>query len=210
MLVDVGGGTTSIAAYIDGALAYSGVIPVGARNVTNDLAIGLRVSLETAEKIKIALSNNKMKDKEDGDEMDLEKLGVTEIKKISKKTLLEGIIRPRLNEIFTMVKIELEREGIINRIPSGAVITGGGAETAGITESAKRMLSLPVRIGIPKGVGGLIDDIMMPSFATSVGLLLYGARQIPEGNLTSFGKKIKLPSVGIFGKLIDNIKNLLP
>ena len=210
VLVDVGGGTTSIAAYIDGALAYSGVIPVGARNVTNDLAIGLRVSLETAEKIKIALSNNKMKDKEDGDEMDLERLGVTEIKKISKKTLLEGIIRPRLNEIFTMVKIELEREGIINRIPSGAVITGGGAETAGITDSAKRMLSLPVRIGIPKGVGGLIDDIMMPSFATSVGLLLYGARQIPEGNLTSFGKKIKLPSVGIFGKLIDNIKNLLP
>lgn len=210
VLVDVGAGTTSIAAYIDGALAYSGVIPVGAKNVTNDLAIGLRVSLETAEKIKIALSDKKQNDKDESDEMDLGRLGVIEIKKISKKTLLEGIIRPRLNEIFTMVKIELEREGIANRIPSGAIVTGGGAETAGVIDSAKRMLSLPVRIGVPKGVGGLIDDIMLPSFATVVGLLLYGAHQMPKENLTSFAKKIKLPSVGIFGKLIDNIKNLLP
>ena len=210
VLVDVGGGTTSIAVFIDGSLAYSGVIPVGAKNVTNDLAIGLRVSLETAEKIKIALSEKKQKDKDEGDEMDLERLGVAEIKKISRKTLLEGIIRPRLNEIFTMVKIELERESLANRIPSGAVITGGGAETAGVIDSAKRMLSLPVRIGVPGGVGGLIDDIMLPSFATPVGLLLYGAHEMLNENLTSFAKKIKLPSVGIFGKLIDNIKNLLP
>ena len=186
VLIDIGGGTTSIAAFIDGALAYSGVIPVGAKNVTNDLAIGLRVSLETAEKIKIALSAKKKKSLgpesvgrgEEEDEMDLERLGITEIKKISKKTLLEGIIRPRLNEIFTMVRIELEREGLANRIPSGAIITGGGAETAGVIDSAKRMLSLPVRIGVPKGVGGLIDDIITSSFATSVGLLLYGAKTI--------------------------------
>ncbi len=210
VLIDIGGGTTSLAAYVDGAIAYSGVIPIGARNVTNDLAIGLRVSLETAEKIKIALSNTKKRDKEEGDEMDLESLGVTEIKKISKKTLLEGIIRPRLNEIFTMVKIELEREGITNRIPSGAVITGGGAETAGVIDSAKRILSVPVRIGLPKGVGGLIDDIITPAFATSVGLLLYGAKAKPIENLTSFAKKMKLPSIGIVGKLIDSIKNLLP
>ncbi|MCX6704960.1 MAG: hypothetical protein NT162_01325 [Candidatus Woesebacteria bacterium] len=109
-----------------------------------------------------------------------------------------------------MVKIELEREGLANRVPSGAIVTGGGAETAGVIDSAKRMLSLPVRIGIPGGVGGLIDDVIMPSFATSVGLLLYGARLRPDESLTSFAKKIKLPSVGIFGKLIDNIKNLLP
>ena len=210
VLIDIGGGTTSIAVFIDGSLCYSGVIPVGARNVTNDLAIGLRVSLEAAEKIKIALSEKKKKDNEEEDEMDLERLGIAEIKKISKKTLLEGIIRPRLNEIFTMVRIELEKEGLANRVPSGAVVTGGGAETAGVTDSARRMLSLPVRIGVPGGVGGLIDDIMVPSFATSVGLLLYGANNIPKENLTSFAKKMKLPSAGIFGKLIDNIKNLLP
>jgi cell division protein FtsA len=211
VLIDIGGGTTSIAAYTDGALSYSGVIPVGAKNVTNDLAIGLRVSLETAEKIKLALSDKKKK--EESDEMDLIGLGVTEVTKISKKTLLEGIIRPRLNEIFTMVRMELEKEGLANRIPSGAVITGGGAETAGAIESGKRMLSLPVRIGIPKGVGGLIDDVVNPAFSTCVGLLLYGAKDIPVSeNLTRFTKKIKLPSgaTGIFGKIITSIKDLLP
>lgn len=212
VLIDIGAGTTSIAAFVDGSIAYSGVIPVGAKNVTNDLAIGLRVSLETAEKIKIALSSKKRKDSEESDEMDLESLGISEIKKISKKTLLEGIIRPRLNEIFTMVRIELEREELAARIPSGAIITGGGAETAGITDSAKRMMSLPVRIGVPRGVSGLIDDVINPAFATPVGLLLYGAHQNMPENLTSLGKKMKLSgkSLGIFGKLISSVKDLLP
>ena len=195
---------------MEGAIVYSGVIPIGARNVTNDLAIGLRVSLETAEKIKIALSDEKKKDKEESDELDLAGLNITEIRKISKKTLVEGIIRPRLNEIFSMVKLELEKEGIANRIPSGAIITGGGAETAGAVDSARRVLSVPVRIGVPKGVGGLIDDVITPSFSTCVGLLRYGAKARPAESLTSFSKKMKLPSVGVFGKLIDNIKNLLP
>jgi len=96
------------------------------------------------------------------------------------------------------------------RIPSGAVITGGGAQTVGAIDSAKRMLSLPVRIGVPRGVTGLIDDIMTPSFSTAVGLLLHGAKLPSQENLTSFTKRIKLPSTGIFGKLLDNIKNLLP
>ncbi len=211
VVIDIGAGTTSIAAFIDGALSYSGVIPVGAKNVTNDLAIGLRVSLETAEKIKIALSAKKKK--EESDEMDLVGLGVTEVTKISKKTLLEGIIRPRLNEIFTMVRIELDKEGLANKIPSGAIITGGGAETAGVIDSARRMLSLPVRIGIPRGVGGLIDDVINPAFSTCVGLLIYGSRR-GEGaeNLTSFAKKIKLPgkASGIFGKIFSSVRDLLP
>jgi cell division protein FtsA len=216
VLIDIGGGTTSVAAFIDGALTYSGVIPIGARNVTNDLAIGLRVSLETAEKIKIALSRKKKKTSASGeaetDEMNLSELGVTEITKVSQKTLLEGIVRPRLNEIFTMVRIELEREGLGSRIPSGAIITGGGAETAGIIDSARRMLSLPVRIGVPKGVGGLVDDIMIPSFATTIGLLHYGASQLPEENLTSLAKKMKLPKsgLGMFGKVLNSIRDLLP
>ncbi len=211
VLIDIGGGTTSIAVFIDGSLAYSGVIPIGAKNVTNDLAIGLRVSLETAEKIKIALSSKKKKLDEETDELDLEGLGVTEIRKISKKTLLEGIIRPRLNEIFTMVRLELEREGLANRIPSGAIVTGGGAETAGVMDSAKRMMSLPVRIGIPKEISGLVDDIMTPAFATTIGLLRYGAKQnVPQENLTSFAKKMKLPSTGFLGKFVDAIRDLLP
>jgi len=211
VLVDIGGGTTSIAAFLDGSLTYSGVIPVGARNVTNDLAIGLRVSLENAEKIKIALSDSKKKkNKELSDDLDLVELGITETKKVSRKTLTEGIIRPRLNEIFTMVRLELEKVQIENKIPSGVIITGGGAETVGIVDSARRMMSLPVRIGKPKGVKGLIDDIINPSFSVPVGLILFGANEEPKENLNSFARKFKLPSVGIVGKVIDVIKNLLP
>lgn len=208
VLIDIGGGTTSIAAYIDGSLGYSGVIPIGAKNITNDLAIGLRVSLDVAEKIKLALS--KKSRKEESDEIDLGALGVTEIRKISKKTILEGIIRPRLNEIFTMVRLELEREGLANRIPSGAILTGGGAETIGVIDSAKRMMSLPVRIGVPDGVGGLVDDILNPSYATTIGLLIYGSNSEPVEATSSFSKKLKLPTTGVFGKVFNTIRDLLP
>src|SRR3990167_7504969 len=210
VLVDVGSGTTSVAAFVDGSLSYSGTIPIGARNVTNDLAIGLRVSLDSAEKIKLALSNEEVwVNKED--QVDIASFGVNEEKRVSKRTLREGIIRPRLNEIFSMVRLDLERAGLANRIPSGAIITGGGAMTVGAVDSAKRMLSLPVRIGKPKGVGGLIDDIIDPAFATSVGLILYGAKK-GGGEISSsgFGKKIKIPGKGTIGKLIETIRDLLP
>ncbi len=215
VLIDVGGGTTSMAAYIDGALTYSGVLPIGAKNVTNDLAIGLRVSLEFAEKIKLALSDEEKKTKKSkdvgvADEIDLTSMGISDTKKVSRKTLTEGIIKPRLNEIFTMVRLALEREDFAGQVPAGAIITGGGAEIVGVGESAKRMLSLPVRIGKPKGVGGLIDDIINPSFATPVGLVLYAASKEPEQSLTSFSKRFKLPSKGVFGKLIDTVRDLLP
>jgi cell division protein FtsA len=215
LLIDIGGGTTSIAAYIDGALTYSGVFPVGARNVTNDLAIGLRISLESAEKIKLVLSEEDRKPKKSRrvggtDDFDLSSVGINEAKKVSKKTLTEGIIKPRLNEIFTMVRLALEREDFAGQVPAGAIITGGGAEIVGVSDSAKRMLSLPVRIGKPKGVGGLIDDVITPSFATPVGLVLYAASKEPEESLTSFSKRFKLPSKGVFGKLIDTVRDLLP
>ena len=215
VLIDVGGGTTSIAVFVDGALSYSGVLPIGAKNVSNDLAIGLRVSLESAEKIKLALSiddkkNKKAKDQSVSDEFDLESLGIGEIKRVSKKTLTEGIIKPRLNEIFSMVKIALDREGLSARVPAGAILTGGGAETVGSVEAAKRMLSLPIRIGVPRGIGGLIDDVMNPAFAVPIGLVLHSAKLAEGESLTSFSKKIKLPSKGLIGKLLATIKDLLP
>lgn len=210
-VVDIGGGTTSIAAFLDGSLAYSGVIPIGAKNVTNDLAIGLRISLETAEKIKLLLSEDKKNKKDEpNDTLQLEEMGVTEIKKVSKKTLVEGIIRPRLNEIFTMVRIELEKADIANRIPSGVIVTGGGAQTVGVGDSAKRMMALPFRLGVPGGVSGLIDDIIHPSFSTAVGLILYAANSNIMPPAPTSGKKLKMPSFGIADKVIEAIKNLLP
>jgi cell division protein FtsA len=212
ILIEIGGGTTSVAVYIDGAIASSFVIPVGSKNVTNDLAIGLRLSLESAEKIKIALSkvsSKKAKTVEE-DQVDISTLGAEENKKVSKKTLVEGIIRPRLNEVFTMVKIQLDKERLTSRVPSGVIVTGGGANIVGIEESAKRVLSLPVRVGYPRGIGGLVDDIINPSFATPVGLIIWGVGLAPRQNLTSFTKRIKLPTKGITKKLIDVIRDLLP
>lgn len=212
-LVDIGGGTTSIAVYTEGSLTYSGVIPIGAKNVTNDLAIGLRISLESAEKIKIALSKKNNKDKKDEekeDEFDLKSMGVDEQKKVSRKTLTEGIIRPRLNEIFTMVRIQLEKEKLSKAIPSGIVLTGGGAHSVGVVDSAKRMLSLPVRVGEPSGLKGLIDDVIDPAFAVPAGLIIYGAKNTNPPEAKSFSKRIKMPSTGMAGRLMEAVKDLLP
>jgi cell division protein FtsA len=216
VLIDMGGGTTSIAAYTEGALSYSADIPIGANNVTNDLAIGLRVSLESAEKIKLALSEFEKKEKRrkkvkaaGGDQVDLQEMGVSESRKVSRKTLSGGVIKPRLDEVFTMIRLQLEKEELAARVPSGAVLTGGGAETVGVVNSAKRALSLPVRVGKPRGVGGLVDDIINPSFATPVGLVIYAANQEQSTGL-SIGSRFSFPSVGIAGKLIGVIKDLLP
>jgi cell division protein FtsA len=169
------------------------------------------VSLDSAEKIKISLSTPNEKEKDGKDELDLSSLGISEVSKVSKKTLIDGIIRPRLNEIFTMVRLELEKEKIINRIPSGAVITGGGAKTIGVNDSAKRMLSLPVRIGIPSGISGLIDDCLDPAFSVPIGLLVYGLQQeVSEPSGIKFPMKINLPGKGFINKIIESVKDLLP
>jgi cell division protein FtsA len=211
VMIDIGGGTTSIAVYEDGSLTYSYVLPIGSRNVTKDLATGLRVSLESAEKIKLSLEDsNDKKETEENDQIDLTKFGIDEDKKVSKKTVVEGIIRPRLNEIFSMVKIQLEKEKLMNKVPSGAIITGGGARVYSVEDSGKRILGLPVRIGKPKGVTGMVDEILNPSFSVPIGILINASKQEPKDHLTSISKRIKLPSIGIGIKLSKLIKDLLP
>jgi cell division protein FtsA len=224
VLVDLGAGTTSITIYVEGAAAYSSVIPIGARHITNDLAIGLRISLESAEKIKLFLSNpNKKKLLDDetptaerfSDEVDLTHLNLSEeLKKVSKKTLVDGIIRPRLNELFTMVGIELKKSGFGGQTPSGLVLTGGGARTVGATEAAKRMLAMPVRVGIPNNLKGIIDEVQEPSFSTVVGLIKYGTNIDTPSNLP-FG--FSIPQIPVLkfnskmlSKVVDFFKSFLP
>ncbi len=241
VLVDIGGGTTSVVIFLDGAPVYTAVLPIGAKNVTNDLAIGLRLSLEGAEKLKVALSekvkekvpaeysrpeeegektNKKSEEKKElegkGDEVDLNRLGIYEdTKKVSKKTLVEGIVKPRLNEIFGMVAAEIQRSGLAGLTPSGIVLAGGGAMTIGAAEACRKTLSLPVRVGIPSRVSGLIDDIMDPSFAVGIGLLVYGSRNNENlsvasnlPNLGEIGRKI--PIKGLVGKIGTFVKSFLP
>jgi len=233
VLVDIGGGTTDICIYIDGSLSYSSVLPVGARNITNDLAIGLRISLESAEKIKLLLNKkesesiiiqeksiaNEKKGKggqETRDEIDLTNLHLPEgLSKVSKKTITEGIIKPRLNEIFSMAGLEIKKSGFGGLTPAGIVVTGGGAQTKGITEAAKRSLAMQVRVGIPTNISGLIDEITTSSFATSVGLILYaaGSAAITKERF-SFGRLTravgKFPIKGAASKVVDLVKSFLP
>ena len=216
VLVDVGGGSTSVAVFVEGALSFSSVLPVGAKNITNDLAIGLRVSLETAEKIKLALSKIDKDVTEDNDELDFKKLNLNEdVGKLSKKTLIEGIIRPRLNEIFDLVGEELNKSGFGGMTPAGVVVTGGGALTAGLIISCKRSLSLPVRVGYPKGLSGLIDEIKSPAFAAAWGLIDYGVKNFKgvksDSSFKNIGKILqKLPVKGVLNKGLKLIKSFLP
>lgn len=187
-LVDIGGGTTDVSLFVDGAIAHSAVIPVGGKNITNDLAIGLRSSLESAEKIKLAIStkndkNDKVSEKETveekkkSDTLDVSKLNVTEnLGSLSKKTLTEGIIKPRLTEIFTLIGMEIKRAGFAGLLPAGLIISGGAASTLLLNQVGKDVLRMPVRIAKPLEVGGLVDEITSPAYATSVGLIKYGQR----------------------------------
>lgn len=225
VLVDVGAGTTDISIYVDGSVSYSSVLPIGARHITNDLAIGLRISLESAEKIKLFLSSSSGKKKgleeqeviesrEKTDEIDLSILGLQEeLRKVSKKTLIEGIIRPRLNELFTMVGLEIKKSGYGGQTPAGLVITGGGARTIGVQESAKRMLAMPVRIGVPTGMKGIIDEIQDSAYATAVGLIIYASKMEVSASLP-FGLSLpKIPSVGfnkLFSRLIALVRSFIP
>lgn len=225
VLVDIGAGTTDISVYVDGSVAYSSVLPIGARHITNDLAIGLRISLESAEKIKLFLSSpvrkpirvseEEEKTEKASDEVDLLPLGLAEeLKKVSKKTLVDGIIRPRLNELFTMIGIEIKKSGFAGQTPSGLVITGGGARTVGVTDAAKRMLAMPVRVAIAANIKGIIDEIQEPSFSTVVGLLGYGGAIETQSSLP-FG--FSMPKFGnfkfngkMFPKILSFFKSFLP
>ena len=138
--------------------------------------------------------------------MDVSALGLPEeLRMLSRKTLVEGIIKPRLNEIFTMVGLEIKRSGFGGMTPSGIVLTGGGAATVGAVESARRNLAMPVHIGEPKKITGLIDEIMTPAYATSVGLLLYGAK----GESTP-QEHTRIQIKGLAGKVIDLVKSFMP
>lgn len=222
VLVDIGAGTTDISIYVDGSLCYSSVLAIGAKHITNDLAIGLRISLESAEKIKLMLSSIKkalrseamdFAQKEKSDEIDLSTLGLSEeLTKVSQKTLIDGIIRPRLNEVFTFVGLEIKKSGYAGQTPSGLVLTGGGALTVGAVDSAKRMLAMPVRMGRPQNIKGLIDEIQTPAFATVVGLTKYGATL--EGRSLPFGFTIPdIPFLRLnkpVSKVIGFIKSFMP
>lgn len=228
VLVDIGGETTDVVIFIDGSVAYSAVVPIGARHITSDTAVGLRVSLESAEKIKLSLgklpkipalgkeeeeSSRAMlsSKKKEEEEIDVKSLGIQEeIQKISRKAVVDGIIKPRLQEIFKYVGKEIKKSGFGTQVPSGLVLCGGGAQTVGALEQAKYVLGFPARVGQIEGLSGLVEEIDSPAFATAAGLILYGATQTSQGQLHIPVLSGNLQIKGIIQKGIDLVKSLLP
>jgi len=218
VLIDIGGGTTSVCLYVEGSCVYSAVIPIGAKKISDDIAIGLQISVDSAEKIKHFVGKPKHEredaDPKTADEIDLLKLGISEdVKKVSRKTIVEGIIRPRLNEIFTMVNHIVKQSGFEGQTPAGVVLTGGGSLTVNATEACRRVMQLPAKVGVPTGLHGLTDEINSPIYAASVGLVLSGYRrkeQTPTSKFKLPGMIKGIPGKQFAGKAIEFIKSFLP
>lgn len=189
VLIDIGGGTTGVSVFEEGDVLYTGIIPVGAGHVTNDIAIGLRTSLEAAEQIKLEYGYARSEGVSEKEKIKFVHEETGETIEATKRQVAE-IIEARLEEIFKMVRAELKKVGRDALLPAGAVLTGGGAKLAGIVELAKEELRLPVSIGTPQASQGLTEQLEDPSYATAVGLLLWASDAIEPGQIQVPGREI--------------------
>lgn len=172
-LVDIGGGTSDIAVFINGAIKFTSVLPYGGNNITNDIAIGLRTPLEEAEKIKKKYGCAFANMIGANETIEVPSVGGRKPRTLMRKTLAD-IIEPRVEEISSLIYQEIKKSGSERLLASGVVITGGCANLEGIAELAENIFNLPARRGYPIGLGGLVDVVNNPIYATGVGLLVYG------------------------------------
>ncbi|MEK7529215.1 MAG: cell division protein FtsA [Patescibacteria group bacterium] len=207
VVVDIGSGGTSVAVFEEGSTLHTCVIPVGGENVTNDIAIGLRTSIDTAEKIKIEYGSCNPEEANDREIIDLSSLSKIDAQKVSKKQLLE-IIEARYHEIFILVKDELSRIHRDGMLPAGVVLTGAGSKIPGIIDLARATLNLPVQIGFPQNFDGVVDKIDDPSYATAIGLLVWGARFEGQSFFSLNFRGLGIRKV--LGGVKSWIKNLVP
>ncbi len=174
-IVDIGGGTTDVAIYVNGSIYHTGVIPLGGNHLTNDIAIGLRAAFPIAEEMKLAYGSalaSKIKEDEMVQMVTFENAAGD---KVARRFLCE-ILESRAREIISLVAEEIKKSGYPGVLPAGVVLTGGSSLLADLGELARNMLQMPVRLGHPEHIHGLTDEISGPAYATSVGLLLWGLK----------------------------------
>ena len=172
-LVDMGGGTTNVAIFHSGSIVHSAVLPVGGQNVTNDIAVGLRTTSERAEELKVKSGCAKAEMVDGEKTLDVLNTGGQDSRKLPLKGLCE-IIEPRMEEIFELIRQEIERSGCYDMLPAGVVLTGGASQIRGGLNLAEEVLGMPVRLGRPIGLKGLADKVSNPIFSTAIGLIHYG------------------------------------
>jgi len=172
-LVDIGGGTTDIAIFTGGAIRHTAVIPIAGDQVTNDIAVALRTPTQHAEEIKLKYACALTQLAKPDETIEVPSIGDRPARRLARQTLAE-VVEPRYEELLTLIQAELRRSGFEDLIAAGVVLTGGSSKMEGLIELAEEVFHMPVRLGIPQGVTGLVDVVRNPIHATGVGLLLFG------------------------------------
>jgi cell division protein FtsA len=178
-LIDIGGGTTDLIVFLDGSIVHTAVLPLGGNQVTRDISLGLRTPVHEAERIKLRHGCAMTAMIAEDETLEVPTVGGRSARRVQRQ-LLGEFIEPRVEEIFALAQAEIAKSGYADRLASGVVVTGGQALLEGTQELAEEVLGLPVRRGIPKGIGGLVDVVKTPAYATGVGLVLHGARHASE------------------------------
>ena len=198
-LVDIGGGTTDIAVFKQGAIRHTAVIPIAGDQITNDVAVALRTPTQSAEDIKIKYGCALRQLADPREVVEVQGTDGRESRQLSVQTLAE-VIEPRVVELYEFVLAELRRSGLEEMIASGIVITGGSAMMKGMVELGEEIFHMPVRLGLPRYVGGLSEVVSSPRYATGVGLLLIGKRQVAQQIQVNL-------DANSFGRIFERMKN---
>ena len=182
ILIDIGGGTTDVALFREGAIWHTSVLALGGDHITNDIAVGLRTPTFEAEELKKRYGSALTALVREDETIEVPSIGGRKPRVLSRQ-LLSEIIQPRTEEIFTLAAREIARAGLADTATAGVVVTGGSALMEGIPELAEQVFDLPIRRGHPMGVGGLADVVSSPIYATGVGLVLFGGRRRTQGTV---------------------------
>ena len=204
-VADIGAGTIDLALFQDGSPFHTRVLPVGGANVTNDVAIGLKTSIQVAEELKISHGTCDLSRIDEDEQISVSVLGEDAGRTVSRLEVSQ-IIEARMRETFELVRGEMSRAGS-GMLPAGIVLTGGAAQLAGTAELAREVLGMPVRVAAPAGIGGLVDTLLTPAYATAVGLLTWGAGALADGEPLRYESA---PASGGLGRLRDALRSIFP
>ncbi len=181
-VVDIGGGTTDLLLFADGGIAHTSVIPAGGNNITSDVAAGLRTPMAEAERLKRNYGCALGRMIADEEEIEVPGVGGHAPRRVARR-LLSDIIEPRVEEIFSEARRRIEETGLLEQVSSGCVITGGAALMEGMIECAEEIMGMPVRLGFPIGIKGIVQLVQGPQYATGVGLVRYGAQRLADAEI---------------------------
>lgn len=201
-LVDLGGGTSDLAIFLDGGVWHTSVIALGGNNVSNDISVGIRTPISEAERIKIKYGCAKTSLVRDDETIEVPSVGGRPARVLSRQILSE-IIEPRVEELFSLIKREIVKSGYEDMVASGIVITGGTSLMEGMVEISEEVMGLPSRLGVPRNIGGLVDVVSSPLYATAVGLVQYGFENLSKPSLSAKSDE------GLFFKILGRMKRWL-